>query len=94
MHPWFSRLTTASGQGVEYTFEYAPWHQSENGEGYTALSLQSLESVKSRGQATISELVVFTQANRNTVKKHLENLVQAHHLTKHGAGKGTYYTLG
>ena len=57
-----------------------------------ALSLQILESVKSRGQATISELVVFTQANRNTVKKHLENLVKAHHLAKHGTGKGTYYT--
>jgi len=58
------------------------------------LSLQILESVKSRGQTTISELVLFTQANRNTVKKHLENLVQARHLVKRGTGKGTYYMLG
>jgi Bacterial protein of unknown function (DUF977) len=50
--------------------------------------------VKSRGRITISEVVVLTAANRNTVKKHLEGLVDDNHLLKHGIGKGTWYALG
>lgn len=57
------------------------------------LSLSILELVKSRGQVTNSEIVTITGANRNTVKKHLENLVSSRQLQKHGAGKGTFYTL-
>ncbi|NGF54890.1 Fic family protein [Parapedobacter sp. SGR-10] len=57
------------------------------------LSLSILELVKSRGQVTNSEIVTITGANRNTVKKHLENLVSNRQLQKHGAGKGTFYTL-
>jgi len=40
------------------------------------LSFTILEHLKSRGRITIGEIVTFTNANRNTVKKHLENLVQ------------------
>lgn len=57
------------------------------------LSLSILELVKSRGQVTNREIVTITGANRNTVKKHLENLVLSRQLQKHGAGKGTFYTL-
>lgn len=57
------------------------------------LSLQILELVKSRGRVTISEIVTLTAANRNTVKKHLESLVNAKHLEKHGAKKGVWYSL-
>ncbi|WP_449435449.1 Fic family protein [Pedobacter steynii] len=56
------------------------------------LSLDILELVKSRGQLTISDIVVITKANRNTIKKHLENLVLQKQLQKHGIGKGTFYT--
>jgi Fic family protein len=56
------------------------------------LSLNILELVKSRGQVTISDILVITGANRNTIKKHLENLVQNRRIQKHGAGKGTFYT--
>jgi len=59
-----------------------------------ALSLKILELVKSRGRATISEIVVLTNANRNTIKKHLENLVVTKQLAKHGTGKGTWYAFG
>lgn len=55
------------------------------------LSLKILELVKSRGRLTISDVVVLTNANRNTVKKHLENLVETNQLVKHGKGKGTWY---
>lgn len=55
------------------------------------LSLQIMEAVKERGRVTIGEIVNFTGANRNTVKKHLAALVDAKHLTQHGTGKGTWY---
>lgn len=58
------------------------------------LSLKILELVKSRGRITISDIVVLTEANRNTIKKHLEALVDDKHLLKHGIGKGTWYSPG
>ena len=57
------------------------------------LSLQILELAKSRGRITNNEAVTLTGANRNTVKKHLENLVEQNHLQKNGVGKGTWYSL-
>lgn len=58
------------------------------------LSLKILELVKSRGRIAISDVVVLTKANRNTIKKHLESLVADKHLLKHGIGKATWYSLG
>ncbi len=55
------------------------------------LSVQILELVKEQGQITIGQFVKITGANRNTVKKHLQSLVSANHLTQHGTGKGTWY---
>jgi len=57
------------------------------------LSLKILGLVKSRGRITISEIVTLTDANRNTVKKHLESLVNAKHIMKHGVKKGVWYSL-
>jgi Fic family protein len=57
------------------------------------LSLQILQLVQSRGKATISDIVTITNANRNTVKKHLEMLVETKRLQKNGIGKGTWYTI-
>ena len=44
------------------------------------------------GKVTISDIVKFTKSNRNTIKKHLENLVKKGALRKHGIGKGTWYS--
>ncbi len=57
------------------------------------LSLNILELAKSRGRITISDVVVLTNANRNTIKKHLENLAGSNQLVKHGAGKGSWYAF-
>ncbi len=57
------------------------------------LSLQILDLVKSRGRITISEVVTLTNANRNTIKKHLEQLVTASHLEKNGIRKGVWYSI-
>ncbi|MDP1727004.1 MAG: Fic family protein [Bacteroidota bacterium] len=57
------------------------------------LSFQILELIKSRGRATVKDIVAVTNANRNTIKKHLEGLVTAERLQKNGIGKGTWYSL-
>ncbi len=56
-----------------------------------ALSLEILELAKEHGRLTITQVVKLTGANRNTIKKHLQALVSANHLTQHGTGKGTWY---
>lgn len=56
------------------------------------LSLQIMQLVKSRGKITVGDIVTITHANRNTVKKHLEKLVNTQRLKKNGLGKGTWYT--
>ena len=57
------------------------------------LSLQILNLVKSRGRIRISEVVTLSNANRNTIKKHLEQLVTASHLEKNGISKGVWYSI-
>ncbi len=58
-----------------------------------SLSLQICQLMKSRGRATISDIVTVTSANRNTIKKHLETLVNMKRLQKNGVGKGTWYSI-
>ena len=55
------------------------------------LSVQIVDLVKKHGQLKIAQIVELTGANRNTVKKHLSDLVISNHLTKQGVGKGTVY---
>lgn len=55
------------------------------------LSVQILELAKDQDKVTISQIVKLTQANRNTIKKHLQSLVSANHLIQGGVGKGTWY---
>ncbi len=57
------------------------------------LSVQILELARSRGRITMKEIVVATKANRNTVKKHLESLVEKNYLQLGGVGRGAWYTL-
>jgi Fic family protein len=57
------------------------------------LALKIVELAKLRGRITIGEVVILTEANRNTVKKHLEMLVNKKLLTKRGVGKGTWYAF-
>jgi Fic family protein len=55
------------------------------------LSVQILEIAKDQDKVTIGQIVKLTQANRNTIKKHLQSLVSTNHLTQCGTGKGTWY---
>ncbi len=58
------------------------------------LSKQIIELIKEHGELAISEIKSMTQANRNTIKVRLRELVADQYLVKHGKGKGTRYTIG
>lgn len=55
------------------------------------LSVQILELVKQHGKVSVSQIVNATEANRNTIKKHLQSLVASQHLLQMGKGRGTWY---
>ena len=57
------------------------------------LSLKILDLTRERGRITLASAVELTGANRNTTKQHLQKLVDAGHLTRHGAGRGVWYGL-
>jgi Fic family protein len=54
---------------------------------------QLLELVKAKGRITISEAAMLTRANPAKVRKHLDALVAAHQLQKHGTTKGVWYSM-
>ena len=56
-----------------------------------ALSQTLLVAVRERGKLTVREAVQLTGANRNTIKRHLSQLVQRGTLQQEGIGKGTWY---
>ena len=57
------------------------------------LSVEIIDLVKKHGQLKIAQIVELTGANRNTIKKHLGELVKSKHLEKQGIGKGTVYLV-
>ncbi len=57
------------------------------------LSLKILDLTRKRGRITLKSAVELTGANRSTAKQHLQKLLDAGHLTRHGAGRGVWYGL-
>lgn len=55
--------------------------------------MQILELARDRGRVTVAEAAALTGASRNTIKDHLRALVEGGHLSRHGAGRGTWYAL-
>lgn len=58
------------------------------------LSLEIIELARRHESLKNARIVELTGANRNTVKRHLANLVSAGHLRRQGTGKGTVYFAG
>jgi Fic family protein len=56
------------------------------------LSERILELASAHGRVTVSFLTKSLGANRNTLKKHLQSLVQKRELIQHGKGRGSYYS--
>ncbi len=57
------------------------------------LSVQILELARDRGRVTVSEAAKATRVSRNTIKDHVKALMDKGHLARHGAGRGTWYSL-
>ena len=57
------------------------------------LSLKILELTRERGRIGLQSAVELTGANKSTAKLHFQKLVDAGHLTRHGAGRGVWYSL-
>ncbi|MBX9782730.1 MAG: Fic family protein [Chitinophagaceae bacterium] len=57
------------------------------------LSKKIIELISLRGRITTGELHNITGMNRNTIKKHLENLVKSNRIQLNGTGKGSWYSL-
>ena len=55
------------------------------------LSLEILDIARTQGRVTVADAASITGTSRNTVKGHLKSLVESSHLTRHGAGRGTWY---
>lgn len=58
----------------------------------TKIEQDILTLVNERGRITNADVVILTNANRNTIKKHLKELVEKGIIKQHGIGKGTFYT--
>lgn len=56
------------------------------------LSERILELFKNAKRLTLSEIVDLTNANRNTVKVRLRELVKSNHLEQHGKARATWYS--
>lgn len=57
------------------------------------LSAQIMSLLHEHSKFTISELEIMTGANRNTLKKHVADLVVSKNIVQFGQGKATWYTL-
>lgn len=57
------------------------------------LSVRILELARERGRITVGEAAKATGTSRNTVKDHIRTLADKDHLSRHGAGRGTWYSL-
>lgn len=58
-----------------------------------SLSAKILVLLEQRGRLTMREIVTLSQANRNTIKKHLHILKESNLIVQHGQGRATWYTL-
>ena len=57
------------------------------------LSVQILEIAREHGRVTVNDAAKTTGSSRNTIKDHIKSLHNNGLLERHGAGRGTWYSL-
>jgi len=90
--PWLSYFLEALKQqkdGLEQKLEREHLLLGELPE----LSARILELCREHGRVTIAHLAKLTGTSRNTIKDHVAALVENRQLTRHGAGRGTWYAV-
>src|SRR5215468_5510376 len=59
----------------------------------SAIDEQLLQIARQHGRVTLSDALTLTKVNRNTLKLHLRQLVQAGHLRLLGRGRSSWYEM-
>jgi Fic family protein len=59
----------------------------------SAIDEQLLQIARQHGRVTLTSALAVTKANRNTLKLHLRQLVQAGHLKLLGSGRSSWYEM-
>ena len=90
-HPWLHYFLTALKRQKDRLQERIDRERLLFG-SLPELSARILELARDRGRLSVAEAVRATGASRNTLKGHFRNLVEAGHLKRHGAGRGTWYS--
>ena len=57
------------------------------------LSVRILDFAREHGRVSMGAAVSLTGASRNTLKEHFRQLVAKQHLTRHGNGRSTWYSI-
>lgn len=57
------------------------------------LSVQILEIAREHGRVTIADTAKITGISKSTIKDHMKSLHKHGHIERHGAGRGTWYSL-
>jgi Fic family protein len=57
------------------------------------ISIQILEYIREHGRVSIGNMAKLTGISRNTLKEHFRLLIEKGHLSLHGSGRGSWYTL-
>jgi Fic family protein len=60
----------------------------------SALDEQLIQLTRDHGRLTLADATKLTQANRNTLKLHFRQLVQAGRLQLRGRGRSSWYEVG
>lgn len=67
--------------------------QARDEEGLPELSLLIMRLIKEHERQSIMQIAEATQANRNTIKVRLRELVASGRIRQHGKARGTWYSL-
>ena len=89
--PWLTYFLTALHRQKRHLQEKLERERVMLGD-LPELSLQILRIARDHGRLTIRAAAAATGASRNTIKDHVRALTRDGHLTRHGAGRGTWYS--
>lgn len=94
--PWFGfflRSLQKQKNGLALRFARERTDVNESDAGLPELSVLILARLREHGRQTISQLEAGTQANRNTLKVRLRELVALGRLRRFGKARATWYSL-
>lgn len=93
--PWFEFFfKTLQKQKIRLEYKINLEEKSAHNIDFTELEQKIIAYFNLENSATTAKLVEYTNANRNTIKKALQNLVNKEVLVLHSKGRGAWYSKG